>query len=71
MTHRTGEYDDGMEGFAVGTATTLSADGARPQRPREFPPGFAGANPGPSHDDDAPPTPRRRARPAQPKGQTP
>lgn len=49
-------YDDdnGMAGFMGGSATTLNTDGKAPKRTREFPPGFHGANPGPSHDDERP-----------------
>lgn len=48
---------------AVGSATTITlAPG--PRRKREFPPGFHGAAPGPSHDEEAPPRP---ARPKKPK----
>jgi hypothetical protein len=44
----------GMAGFMGGSATTLNTDGKAPKRTREFPPGFHGANPGPSHDDERP-----------------
>lgn len=60
MRWRAGEDDEGLEGFAIGSASTLTHDSKAPRRTREFPPGFHGANPGPSHDDEAPPPPKRR-----------
>jgi hypothetical protein len=56
-----GDVWDLLEGPepAVGSASTLSGPGARVPE-RAFPPGFAGANPGPSHDEPARKTPRRR-----------
>lgn len=62
-----GEESDDLSGFAGGSATTLNSDG-KWKRFREFPPGFHGANPGPSHDDDAPqPAAAPRRAPASPK----
>lgn len=66
MKWRAGEDDAGLEGFMGGSATTLNTDGKAPRRTREFPPGFHGANPGPSHDDEAP-RPRRAPRPTPPR----
>jgi len=43
----------------------MNSDGKR-RRTREFPPGFHGANPGPSYDEDPPRAPR--AKPTQAKG---
>jgi hypothetical protein len=60
-----GDDDDGLAGFMGGSATTMNSDGKR-RRTREFPPGFHGANPGPSYDEDPPRAPR--AKPTQAKG---
>lgn len=51
------ESGDGLAGFLGGSATTLNTDGKWAKRKREFAPGFHGANPGPSHEDDAPSPP--------------
>lgn len=61
--HRVGFYDDWEADGpvpSVGSASTVSRDGAA-KRQREFPPGFHGANPGPSYEDEpAPRRPRRK-----------
>lgn len=49
----------------IGAATTITENFVPPKhRPkREFPPGFHGANPGPSYDEDEePPPPKKRTR---------
>lgn len=43
----------------LGHCTTLESRGAA-KRKREFNPGFAGANPGPSYEDEPMPRPPRR-----------
>jgi hypothetical protein len=48
-----------VPGFSVGAASTIQPFQSK-RRPRAFPPGFAGAAPGPSHDEDE--APRRKPR---------
>ena len=47
------DYWDGGAG-GIGTATTLPMHDGFKLPKREFPPGFAGANPGPSHPEQKP-----------------
>lgn len=60
MKPRTGDVwgEDDAPTESVGSVTTLNKDGALRRPAREFPPGFAGANPGPSYDD-VPPKPHK------------
>lgn len=52
----------GGDGFMVGSASTLfRTDKPIPAPTREFPPGFHGAAPGPSHDESEPPRRTRKA----------
>lgn len=55
----------------LGHASTLGTEGRAPRGwrppPREFAPGFAGANPGPSHPEPAPLHQRRATPPTRPR----
>lgn len=50
--HRADEYvDEYGNGLSIGSVTTLDVPEGWQPPPREFPIGFAGANPGPSHPE--------------------
>lgn len=54
------DWEDGVATMGIGSASTLTTYDRAPGSPyREFPPGFHGANPGPSYEEA--PTRKRRA----------
>jgi hypothetical protein len=58
------DFENGVASLGSGSVSTLTTyPGARLNPHREFPPGFHGANPGPSFDEPAA-SPRRTRRPS-------
>ena len=51
----------GMAGFMTGSVATMNPDGKRRGPPREFPPGFHVAAPGPSHEETPKPKSKQPA----------